>query len=174
MGKNDFIGVDVVGMDKVKEALVKFGPEARKRVADDATQFMLMKLKKYPSSKSVSRSAAYGKPFFTDKQRRFFFAALHDGTIRIPYRRTQEFSKGWKVIGRGERSIIANEVPYGSLLMDDKRQSRHARLIGWQTVGQVVANEAGSVGKRASSGDTLMKRLQSTVRDVIRKLGFKV
>lgn len=49
------------------------------RIADDVA---LPNLAKYPGQRRMTQ------PFVSDKQRRYFFASLHDGTIKVPYPRT--------------------------------------------------------------------------------------
>jgi hypothetical protein len=91
-----------------------------------------------PPQKKVTRKQAYGKTFFSEKQRRWFFAALKSGGLTIPYRRTQAFRKGWRIIGKGERTIIVNTAKAGPFLVGENRQSRMSALIGWKKMSTVV------------------------------------
>jgi hypothetical protein len=173
MADNEILTISVSGIKEVKAKLSKLGPEARARVADDASEFILDKLRKYPKQKRVSRLSAYGRSFFSDKQRKFFFASLRSGKINIPYSRTQEFKLGWKkVTGHTGAALVQNNVPYGKYLMDDYSQSRMSKAIGWQTLGQFTKAENESIARRVSSGDTLFKRVENAIRSVIKKLGL--
>ena len=54
-----------------------------------ADQVVLPALLKYPSPSGKAQ------PFMSDKQRRFFFAALRSGRIRVPYVRTGNLGAHW-------------------------------------------------------------------------------
>ena len=47
----------------------------------EVTQFLKGKMQEYPPEKRVTRKQAYGQTFFSDKQRRWFFAALQIGRV---------------------------------------------------------------------------------------------
>jgi hypothetical protein len=128
---NDFIAIEVQGLKELIAALEKLPPEAQDAAIDEASKYMLNVLRAYPPQKYVSRQSAYGKTFFSDKQRRFFFAALKDGRIGVPYSRTQSLSKGWKILDKGKDAMLVNESPHADLVMGDN-QSRHAAKIGWK------------------------------------------
>lgn len=42
----------------------------------------------YPVPRSTTMKAVRGKSFLSNKQRRWFFASLRDGKLKLPYRRT--------------------------------------------------------------------------------------
>ena len=139
---NDFVGIDVkaeASRFKAVRALIdKIPIEARGEVTEKIASYLLNVLRHYPPYKKVTRKEAFGSSFFSDKQRRFFFWALGEGIIDVPYKRTQSFAQGWQKIGEGENIIIANETPYGPFLVDPERQSRLQGLIGWQTLDKQV------------------------------------
>jgi hypothetical protein len=135
---SDFVGIDVQGIDQVDKLLKSIPPDAQDAVVDDVSQYMVRSLRLNPPEKRVKRKAAYGETFFTDKQRRFFFAALADGRINVPYDRTQQQSNGWEIIGKGKNAIVANQVPSVIFTRDNERQSRLSKLIGWKTVGDEI------------------------------------
>lgn len=65
------------------------------------------KLRRYPPQTNNPQ------PFKTDRQRRFFFAALRDGRIVVPYQRTRNLADGWTVEKRGrEGYALTNSVGY--------------------------------------------------------------
>jgi hypothetical protein len=67
-------------------------PQVFARVTFDAARAAGVKAeslaKDYPRPRNTTMQAVRGVTFLTDKQRRFFFAALRDGRIKVPYRRT--------------------------------------------------------------------------------------
>jgi hypothetical protein len=103
-------------------------------------------LKHEPAYKTVDRTSAYGFPFFTDKQRKWFFWALDSGEINPGQdNRTGRFSSGWKVRGDLYRQTIYNDVPYGKWLMSEG-QARQPALVGWRKISEVVkSNMKGAI-----------------------------
>lgn len=93
-------------------------------------------------------------PFWTDKQRRYFFAALKEGKIEVPYRRgtspgSQMLNKKW-TIGEengGLTQIVGNNVTYGPFLMDETSQTPYMKRRGWKTIQTVVKEQTDRVVK---------------------------
>lgn len=92
----------------------------------------------YPPEHHESRKAVYGVTFFTLKQQRFFFWALKNGIIEVPYRRglspgTQDMKNKWQVRVAGQFTYIAeNAATYSSLVMGRKQTLYHKRG-DWKT-----------------------------------------
>ena len=103
-------------------------------------------LKHEPGYNYVDRTSAYGFPFFTDKQRRWFFWALNSGEINPGQdNRTGRFSAGWKTRGDLYRQTIYNDVPYGKHLMSEG-QARQPAKVGWRKISEVVkSNMKGAI-----------------------------
>lgn len=168
---NGFIDVSVTGLDKVMKRLEKLGPEAGAAGTVAATNYLLnvIENKEIPESKSVfrgSRTMAYGVPFFTEKQRRFFFWAVRNGVIDLPYKRRGKaggMQSEWKVTGKGLSYRIYNTSRAAFFIYDDQHQARQLGLAGWNKIGQIVI-------------DYLPKIVQAFVRGVnsyIKKSGMK-
>jgi hypothetical protein len=99
---------------------------------------LLDKLRTYPPYRYVSRRAAYGQPFFSDRQRRWFFAALRDGTLKIGDNRTGKLRQGWRMeeVKPTERRLF-NEVAYASYVQGERNdQARQPKLVGWLTISE--------------------------------------
>lgn len=127
------------------EKFLKSLPRGTMRAAIEAlTKYLIGDnshgLKYYPAYKKVSRTMAYGKPFASDKQRRWFFANLKDGSLKIPYSRTGQLAHGWKMGGDEYRRTIKQSVPYAKWVMGDGTQSAMSRKIGWRTRAKVIAD----------------------------------
>ena len=103
-------------------------------------------LKHEPGYNYVDRTSAYGFPFFTDKQRRYFFWALGEGIINPGQdNRTHNFRDNWKVRGDLYRQTIYNDVPYGKWLMSEG-QARQPAQVGWRRISEVVkSNMKGAI-----------------------------
>jgi hypothetical protein len=118
-------------------------------------------MEEYQPYKYVSLQQAYGG-FKSDKQRRYFFAALKDGRIQVPYKRTQTLRRRWQIIGNGRNTIIANETPYAQYVMGDNTQSRMHNLIGWKTLATRLKEHR----------EKLEKVMYAAVKKTIHKLGL--
>jgi hypothetical protein len=159
---SDFIGIDITGVPELVAKLNKLSREVQDAITDDISVYMLNVLKAYPPQKSVSRESVYGETFFSDKQRRYFFAALADGRINVPYSRTQALAQGWKKVGSGYTAILANETPYAGLMMGEGEQGRMAKATGWKTTAQIVTERLARILEIADAG----------VKKAIKKLGL--
>lgn len=63
---------------------------------------------------------------WTDKQRRYFFAALRDGRIQVPYKRTNTLKNSieYRVTFQGDQTVtISGVIPDGS------KASRYAKYV---------------------------------------------
>ena len=138
MANDTFIVVSVDGIPAIQARLKTLLPALADAGTDSANVYMLNVLRTYPKPKFVTRKSAYGVTFFTARQRRWFFAALGDGRLHIPYRRTQGIRNNWRVEGEGRQSFIANDAPGVEYVMDDKLQSRHEKKVGWIKVGDIL------------------------------------
>jgi hypothetical protein len=159
---NTLIGIDAAQLAHLLKGLNEM-PEAMQDAAvDECAPYLVEVLKQYPSQKYVTRKQAYGKSFFSDKQRRWFFAALNSGELKIPYRRTQGLRNAWQIIGSGKTAIIVNESSGAPFVMGDQTQSRHERMVGWETVSRIVADRAKKLGEKLEAG----------AKKAMRKIGF--
>ena len=120
----------------------------------------------YPQQRRMTRASVYGSTFVSDKQRRYFFAALKRGEIEVPYRRgespkSETLGRRWTVniTNNGMRAVIGNNASYGPLVMDQDRQSVFMKAVGWRTVQEIVEDERATVMEVIRRGitETLMK-----------------
>jgi glutaredoxin len=94
-------------------------------------------LKHDESYRSVSRKGAYGVTFFSDKQRRGYFAKLKSGEIQVPYLRTGKQADSWHMEGASTNvRIVSNDETVG---FTRGQTALHAKM-GRRTVPQVVAD----------------------------------
>ena len=134
-----FIGIDITGLPELQAYLKRLPPAVADAVVDAVSKLAIdIFQSEQPSKKYVTRKAAYGQSFQSDKQRRWFFAALNKGAIQVPYNRTQAMRRAWKQIGAGAKSIVANEAEGVEFVMGDGTQSRHEALVGWKTVSKMI------------------------------------
>lgn len=139
------IQVTVRGMQEV-EAFLKSVPLGATKSAQTAISEYIVGndqhgLKHYPPYRKVTREEAYGVTFFSDRQRRWFFWALKNDKIDIPYQQTWKMKDAWKVtFPFKNQAWITNNVPYALHVMDDVRQSRMAAKKGWRKVSAVISS----------------------------------
>jgi len=117
----------------------------------EAGAFLLEKVREYPPYRYVSRRSAYGTPFFSDKQRRWFFWALGEGLLSLPYTRTNALREAWRVepLGGDMALSVVNEAYAAPYVMGTSTQSRMSKKIGWRTVGSFVHQYRGELGRIA-------------------------
>lgn len=132
-----FVAVEVQGLAELQAKLKQLPIEAQDMVVDDLNKYYLNVFRGYPPKNYVTRKAAYGVTFFTEKQRRWFFANLNEGNIDVPYVRTQQLSKGWRQVGSGRTSFLANERAGAPYVVGDD-QSRHEAMVGWKKAVDVI------------------------------------
>jgi len=159
---NDLIGIDFENDEFIQTVLPRLPQEIRDAATDDVSNYLLNILRSYPSYRYISRKAAYGVSFFTEKQRGWFFANLNSGELQIPYQRTGTLEGGWKITGQGIETVLINDVPYAGLAYGEN-QSRHLAKIGWKKIPEflrarrtairnVIAKAVGSAIGRALRG----------------------
>jgi|GEM_PF-2135891 hypothetical protein len=118
-------------------------------------------LKHEPRYKTIKRKRAYGKTFFTDKQRKWFFWALRTGKIK-PGRnnRTHEMSNGWEVVKTKSGANIVNRVKHAIWSYDNKRQARLNKLVGWRKIKDIEnpSNKKGNKKGMLRAADQAVQR----------------
>lgn len=160
-----FISVDPSSGTKIKALvakLAKFANVLADDAVDAAAQSALETMQEYAEQKSVTRKAAYGRSFFTAKQQRYFFWALKNGIIDVPYHRTNTLKGGWRIEGKGRNARVTNSVPYAGLVMGDGQQSRMHQMIGWETPKVRMQGKT----------EKLVRRVVDAVNKLIKKLGL--
>lgn len=149
---NDFIGIDVQGILGLKDKFAKLPNAVQDAIVDEVSDYLLDVLKLYPPPKYVTRKAAYGRTFFTSKQRKWFFWALDTGRINVPYHRTQGMREAWRKIGEGRNAIIANETQAAIYTMGVESQSRHEQRVGWKTIRDILMERNKQIQRAANIG----------------------
>lgn len=158
----DFVDVQVSGIESVLEKLLQIeSPATQRAVMQDVGHYIQGKLKRYPPYQYVSRKSAYGVTFFTDKQRRWFFAALRSGELQIPYPRTRTLRNQWVVADApGGDVVVRNFTPYVKHVQQESTQSRMMQKRGWQTEVQIVRENAAGIAQTANeSYNRYIKRI---------------
>ena len=90
-----------------------------------------------PPYKKVTRLEVYGKSFFSDEQRRFFFWALAEGIIQVPHPRSHKQREGWKAQYNPESVIFTNKAPNLEWTIGEP-QGRMAIAKGWKKAEELI------------------------------------
>lgn len=113
-----------------------------------ATAHVQGKIAQYPPDSRAHRP----QPFVSDRQRRYFFAALRRGEIEVPYRRgmspkSEALGRKWTRTFRqaGLTGIVGNNTSYARYVQGTEKQTAYHTQTGWKTTGQVADEEAGAV-----------------------------
>ena len=147
VGDSKMIGFETEGIPELREKLKRLGgTEPRREMSEDVAKMLRDEMQKYPPMRHVTRKQAYGRSFESDKQRRWFFASLADGSLTLPYRRTGQYRLGWEVMPFGATNyIVVNDHPAAKYLQDAPTQSRMAKLIGWKTWQEILQRKSDKI-----------------------------
>ena len=125
----------------LREFLMGLPWEVKKKASSAYASSLLNYLRQNTEvpEKYVTREAAYGVPFFTELQRRWFFWALGTGQIDVPYQRTHALAAAWDWDSSKPRSeIITNNDPAAPWTIGDTRSS-HEKMVGWKPYQEIWA-----------------------------------
>ena len=150
------------GLDEFSDSLPRM---SRGLAVEAASEYIIGDerhgLKHEPKYLYVSRTTAYGQPFSSDKQRRWFFASLKAGVNVItgqsftPGRenRTHTISEAWHTEGNSTNLRIVNDAEGVEWVMG-KKQARQPKLAGWRYYMDVIeSNFSGAIRKAQSKVD---------------------
>jgi ribosomal protein S7 len=161
--------IEVQGLESLASRIKSLPEEGKRQVFEDVSVYGLEVLRQQESQTPknyVTRAAAYGKPFFTDKQRRYFFAALRDGSIQVPYSRRNRIGNGWSVEIAGDFVIFKNSLSWATYVIGFAGQSRHERMVGWRNIQDYVEN------KLSFKSSTFRTVVMTAFQKAIRKLNL--
>jgi hypothetical protein len=88
-------------------------------------------------------------PFYSERQRRYFFYALRAGMIQVPYPRTGAYGEMWVTsverMANGIKGIISNTSPIAMLLQGGP--GRQARMFEgtWRAAADIFHSMSGEV-----------------------------
>jgi len=157
------IRIELLNYKEIEAKLNKLPIEVADTCMGEVQDYMLNVMRSdQPSPNYVSRTQAYGQPFSSDKQRRWFFWALNSGAISVPYHRTQALSKGWHIVNRGLLGYLVNYTPGASYVVGERNQANQPRLVGWKKASQQIQERISKINKV----------LEGAAKKAIKKLGL--
>lgn len=108
--------------------------------------------------KYVTRKAAYGKTFVSDKQRRYVMAMIRSGEITPgTENRTHAIQNGWKILYGGLGARIRNDAPGVGWVMGTS-QARQPAKVGWRSFDKVASDNKAGMSRAASQAVQLAMR----------------
>ena len=138
------IVVEVRGIEELQARLGRALSQAVLRAAmTRATALVQQRLAVYPPQAHRGLGG-----FKSDKQRRFFFAALREGRIEVPYVRTGTLGRRWttEIAGEGDDLVgtVGNQTSYGPYVMDRDLQAPMHQGV-WPVAQEMAEQAAGDV-----------------------------
>ncbi len=138
------IEIKIIGLEALQKRLDVDVGMALDRAMFRALAHLQSRIARYPRRRYGAKVT-----FVSAKQRRFFFWALREGAIQVPYRRTGTLGRRWTAQGRrlggAAVGILGNITPYAPLVQDLERQVAMHKATGWPTVQGVVEQERDKV-----------------------------
>ena len=105
------------------------------------------KFSEYPPQAGLTRKQVYGQSFQSERQRRWFFAALSRGEIDVPYRRgssagSRNLKQTWTVRQISPLAVeVGTNTPYAPYVQSAESQSRYHFMSGWRTDKDIMDSE---------------------------------
>ena len=143
-----------IEIEGLKELMQQLDPKRMDRFANTAmhgaANIVRAEVKKYPNE---GPRPGDWPGFKSEKQRRYFFWALRQGKIEVPYRRGQspgseKLGSSWtqriKKIQHGWEAIIGTRVSYARYVMDKTMQAE-IHKGRWNTVQDIAEQQAKNV-----------------------------
>ena len=122
------------------EVLAAFARVQDQAMVDRIAQAVTTEVR-LPRLSAAQYPAASGakQPFVSDKQRRYFFAALHRGEITVPYRRSGALgaAENWQQIPASDGLTLRSTRKYGALVRGAADQAKYHRGT-WPTDEDIV------------------------------------
>lgn len=113
--------------------------------------YLARKFATYPPRKRPTRKSVYGTSFKTEKQRKYFFAALHKGEIDVPYRRgispgSETLGRRWTVYSKSQFVVaVGNNASYARKVQSLQNQALYMAAVGWVPAETTLERERGNV-----------------------------
>lgn len=131
------INIQISGIEDVEAALKRVADpdlprEMAKQVADEVVQ---PKLAQYPAA------SGRAQPFVSDKQRRYFFAALRTGRIRVPYPRSGHLGSpdNWSRAPMPDGITLTSTMSYSDLVIGEQGKQAKYFVGVWRPINETAA-----------------------------------
>lgn len=138
------LSVKIDAADALKALDAISDPSVARQIADRvADEVVIPNLAKYPPASGKKQA------FKTDKARRFFFAALADGAIEAPYRRTGDLSASYQKQTISDGLALVSNAPYAAMVRGPI-QAEYFRGV-WDTHEEIAEKSEGDAALVATA-----------------------
>lgn len=108
-----------------------------------AEQVVLPKLAQYPSPSRKKQ------PFVSDKARRYFFAALRSGQIRVPYQRSGDLGSKWQRLPFAHGILLQSGMDYSEIVIGENQGAYFKGT--WRSITQTATDLETDAGLAATA-----------------------
>ena len=140
------VTVQVRGIEALQKFLSELPKGSKIAAIKAATEYLIGNdshgLKHLVAYNYVSRTAAYGQPFVSDRQRAYVMAMIHEGKITPgTENRTGALVEGWKYTtsNSGYSARIYNDVKGDPYVQGDESQARQPAMVGHRKMSDVIS-----------------------------------
>ncbi len=152
------IKIEILNYKEIEAKLNKLPIEAADMCAGEVQDYLLNVMKTdQPSPNYVSRASAYPGDKITLKSgrevvgfqslRQYYYVLYLYATGKIPYRRTQELSRGWHIVNRGLLGYLVNYTKGASYVVGERNQANQPRMVGWKKASQQIEDRMAKINK---------------------------
>ncbi len=144
----------ILNQSQLNKAFDRLGTAHMQQILRPPMEASLLSLQDVLTDSPGPPQRPYPKMLRTDKQRRWFFWALKQGVITVPYQRTGKLEQSWTwkvtATGSGLRGEIGTNMSYAHWV---QRQGSQARIHkgNWLTDYGAVQQKRDEIGRRFRS-----------------------
>ncbi len=144
----------ILDQSALNKAFDRFGTAHMQQVLRPPMEASLLSLQDALTDYPGPPMRPYPKMLRTEKQRRYFFWALKEGLIQVPYHRTGKLGQSWTwkvtTTGSGLRGEVGTNMKYARWVQNQHSQARIHRG-NWLTDYGAVQQKRDEIGRRFRS-----------------------
>lgn len=138
------LSVKIDAADALKALDAISDPSVPRQIAEKvANDVVLPNLAKYP------RASGKKQPFRSDKSRRFFFAALADGAMEVPYQRSGDTGASYEKQNITDGIALVSSLPSAEYTRGPGQAAYHKG--NWPTHAEIAAQSEGDAALVATA-----------------------
>ena len=148
---SDTFELEIKGLDELLAALERLGRDVEKELTpavEKAMRHLWQELPSYPPKPQPGAASKY----WTVKQRRWFFAALRDGRIQVPYKRQRargldgSLSMEVRSVAGEITGLMGPSMPYAPYVVGEGEQARIHQDRWWIFQNEIEKHLPGAIG----------------------------
>jgi hypothetical protein len=158
--------ISITDLERIQKKLAQLPKAVGDAGVEQGSNYLIGVLvnKEMPPYQYVSRKAAYGQTFQSDKQRRWFWWAVKTGKILFPIHYVRRSPAGglaaaWKILGSGQARTLTNTEP-SAVWVYSQRQAKQLALVGWKKITVILKQYEKNIY------DSFMRGAKKAIRDL--------